>query len=92
MSSRQKRRYRVRSLWRKRLKEAAMLVEGAQIRDYGWLLMIPLYKGEMRHAITIHAAFARKLTARGIVTKTARFAATAGYKVGVLPSAGSSVG
>lgn len=83
MSSRQKRRYRVRKLWRTRLKEVAMLIEGAQIRDYGWVLMVPLHRGDMRRAISFQAPYARKKTAKDIVAEATRVAAFAGYKVGV---------
>lgn len=84
MSNRQKRKVRVKRLWRKRLSEVCALVEGAQIRDYGWTLTVPLYRDDgRRHALSVTAAFARKRTARDIVFTLTRYAAYRSYKVGV---------
>lgn len=77
------RKRRVRKLWRKRLSEVCNLIEGANLRDFGWILLIPLYRGDVRHAISLQAPFARKKTAKDIVAETTRFVAVAGYTVGV---------
>lgn len=76
MSDRQRRRWRVRKLWLKRLKETAQRMPSAMLFDYGWYIGVSGFmKNGNCNAIRFCAPIARKRTAADIeafIRKTAQ--------------------